>query len=216
MEKDIHSYESEELTIEFDKNRCLHSGECVHNLSAVFDPQKKPWIQPGEASAKEIKETIHHCPTGALQYSGTDAEKPSRENTITIVPDGPLYLRGDIEIQNAEGETLLEDTRVALCRCGASENKPLCDDSHEQIDFNAAAGFDEAKLNPTDDGDPSPKKLIVKLMDNGPMLLEGTYRVHSIANQSVNSTKNAALCRCGQSSGKPFCDGTHKDVGFEG
>lgn len=216
MEKDIHTYESEELTIEFDKNRCIHSAECVNNLNEVFDPQKKPWIQPEEASAQEIKETVHHCPTGALHYSGTEEEKPSRENTITIVPDGPLYLRGNIEIQNAEGETLLEDTRVALCRCGASENKPLCDDSHEQIDFNAAAGFDEAKLNPTDDGDTSPKKLIVKLMDNGPMLLEGTYRVHSIANQAVNSSKNAALCRCGQSSGKPFCDGTHKDVGFEG
>lgn len=34
--------------------------------------------------------------------------------------------------------TLLEDTRVALCRCGASENKPLCDNSHVDVDFEAA------------------------------------------------------------------------------
>jgi CDGSH-type Zn-finger protein/uncharacterized Fe-S cluster protein YjdI len=217
MEKKIHNYESEEITIEFDSKRCLHSAECVKNLPSVFNPDNKPWVTPEEASAEKIKEAVHHCPTGALKYKDTDTnEQPSRENTITIVPDGPLYLRGDIEIQNAEGETLLEDTRVAVCRCGESSNKPLCDNSHKEIDFEAPASFNEAKLRPTKSGNPSEKKLILKLMDNGPILLEGTYRVHSIANEAVNSSKGVAMCRCGQSSTKPFCDGTHKEVGFEG
>lgn len=217
MEENIHTYESEDITIEFDSKRCLHSAECVRGLNSAFDLQKKPWIQPEEASAEQLKETVHKCPTGALQYSDTDIqERPARENTITIVPDGPLYLRGDIEIQNAEGETLLKDTRVALCRCGESDNKPLCDNSHDEIEFKAPAAFNEAKLQPTNDGDPSTKKLIIKLMENGPILLEGTYSVHSIASQPVNSSKNAAMCRCGHSGTKPFCDGTHKEVGFEG
>lgn len=216
MEKKIHSYESEEITIEFDSKRCLHSAECVKNMPSVFNPDNKPWITPEEASAEQIKEVVHHCPTGALHYKADEEELPARENTITIIPDGPLYLRGDIEIQNAEGEILLEDTRVAVCRCGASENKPLCDNSHKQVDFQAPASFNKAKLQPTDGGDSSQSKLILKLMENGPILLEGSYRVHSIANEAVNSSKNAALCRCGQSSGKPFCDGTHKEVGFEG
>ncbi|NIT56272.1 MAG: hypothetical protein GWN00_08570 [Aliifodinibius sp.] len=216
MEKKIHSYESDEITVEFDSKRCIHSAECVKNLPSVFNPNSKPWITPEEASAEKVKEVVHHCPTGALQYKAEENELPARENTITVVPDGPLYLRGNIEIQNAEGETLLEDTRVAICRCGESENKPLCDDTHKDIDFEAPASFDKAKLHPTKDGDPSENKLILKLMDNGPILLEGTYRVHSIANEAVNSSKNVALCRCGQSSGKPFCDGTHKEVGFEG
>lgn len=216
MEKKIHSYESEEITIEFDSKRCLHSAECVKNMPSVFNPDNKPWITPEEASAEQIKEVVHHCPTGALHYKADEEELPARENTITIIPDGPLYLRGDIEIQNAEGETLLEDTRLAVCRCGASENKPLCDNSHKQVDFQAPASFNKAKLQPTDGGDSSQSKLILKLMENGPILLEGSYRVHSIANEAVNSSKNAALCRCGQSSGKPFCDGTHKEVGFEG
>lgn len=217
MDQDIHTYEAEDITIEFDSKRCLHSAECVKNMGSVFDPEKKPWIQPEDASAEVLKETVHHCPTGALHYSDTDSEEqPARENTITIVPDGPLYLRGDIEIQNAEGETLLEDTRVAVCRCGESENKPLCDNTHEDIDFEAPAAFNKAKLQPTNDGDPSMKKLILKLMDDGPILLEGTYSIHSIANQSVSSSKNAAMCRCGHSGTKPFCDGTHKEVGFEG
>jgi len=217
MDQKIHTYESDEITVEFDNKRCLHSAECVKGLRSVFNPDEKPWVQPENASADEIKEAVHHCPTGALKYKNADTEeKPSRKNTITIVPDGPLYLRGDIEIQNAEGETLLEDTCVAVCRCGESGNKPLCDNTHKEIDFEAPASFQEAKLHPTDSGDPSSKKLILKLMDNGPILLEGTYEVHSIANPSAASSKGVAMCRCGQSSSKPFCDGTHKEVGFEG
>lgn len=216
MEKKTTTYEAGDIAIEFDENRCLHSGECVKDLESVFNPTKQPWIQPEEVSADRIKETVHRCPTGALQYNGSNSEKPARENTITIAPDGPLYLRGDIEIQNAEGETLLEDTRVAICRCGKSENKPLCDNTHQQIDFEAPAGFDKTKLQSADEKNSSTKKLILKLMENGPILLEGAYRINSIAGQSVNSSKNTAFCRCGKSISKPFCDGTHKDVGFEG
>lgn len=216
MEKKIHEYESDEITVEFDSRRCLHSAECVRNLPEVFNFDNKPWITLEEASATNIKEIVHHCPTGAIHYKGEKDEKPSRENTITIVPDGPLYLRGNIEIQIAEGETLFEDTRIAICRCGKSKNKPLCDNSHQEIDFNAPAGFEKAKLRPTNNGDASQSKLILKLMDNGPILVEGTYRVHSIANEAVNSSKNVAFCRCGESSSKPFCDGTHKEIEFEG
>lgn len=217
MDQEIYEYEGDEITVTFDNKRCIHSAECVKHLSSVFDPEEEPWIQPENASAEKIKNVVHHCPTGALKYSGTDEEeKPSRKNSITIGPDGPLYFRGNIEIQNAEGETLLKDTRVALCRCGESENKPLCDNSHKDIDFQAPAGFDESKFRPTDDENTDHDKLIIKLMDNGPMLLEGEYEVYSIGNQRLNSTKNAALCRCGQSGTKPFCDGTHAEVGFEG
>lgn len=217
MDQDIIEYDSEDITISYDQKRCIHSAECINNLRSVFDPDKKPWIQPENAAAKEIKETVHHCPTGALQYSDTNSgEKPSRTNTITIGPDGPLYLRGNIEIQSSEGETLLEDTRVALCRCGASEKKPFCDNSHEDINFQASASFDESKLRPTTGGDADHDKLILRLMDNGPILVEGEYEVYSIANQRVNSKKNVAFCRCGQSGTKPFCDGAHKEVGFEG
>ena len=217
MDQKIHEYEGEEITLTYDSNRCIHAAECVNSLPSVFDPDKKPWIQVDNDSAEKVKEAVHHCPTGALQYHEADEdEKPSRKNTITIGPDGPLYLRGNIEIQNAEGETILEDTRVAMCRCGESENKPFCDNSHKDIDFKAPAGFDESKLRPTDDGDADHDKLVLRLMDNGPILLEGDYEVYSIANQRVNSQKNVAMCRCGQSDSKPFCDGTHKEVGFEG
>lgn len=216
MDQNIHEYENDDIKVNYDSKRCIHSAECVKNLPSVFDPNNKPWIVLDKASADEVKKTVHHCPTGALQYSDADTEKPSRTNTITIGPDGPLYVRGNIEIQNADGETLLEDTRVALCRCGESENKPLCDDTHKDVDFKAPAGFDESKLRPTTNDDADHDKLVLRLMENGPILVEGEYEVLSLANQRVNSQKNVAMCRCGQSGHKPFCDGTHKDVGFEG
>ena len=216
MDQEIYEYESDEITVSFDKKRCIHSAECVKNLPSVFDPGEKPWIQPENSSTDHIKDVVHHCPTGALKYSKADTEeKPARTNSITVAPDGPLYLRGAIEIQDAEGETLLEDTRVALCRCGESKNKPLCDNSHKDIDFKAPAGFDESKLRPSDGNNLDHDKLIIKLMDNGPMLLDGEYEVYSLGNAPMNSKKNVAMCRCGKSSSKPFCDGTHKDVGFE-
>lgn len=215
MKTNIHHYKAEGLTVEYDQERCIHAAECVKSLPSVFDPNKRPWIQPEHAETAQIKEVIHHCPTGALKYTETDAEeKPEPHNAIIISPDGPVYLRGDIEVRNAEGQTLLKDTRLALCRCGKSQNKPLCDNSHKDTAFEAPAAFDVEKLQPTDDTSLD-GPLIIKLMKNGPALVEGSYKVYSISGQPAESSKNIALCRCGSSVSKPFCDGTHKDVGFK-
>lgn len=218
MKLDIYSYQTDDITVEYDQERCIHAAECVKNLPSVFDPDKRPWIQPEHAAPDQIKKVVHNCPTGALKYRDTDPlEEPEPRNAIIISPDGPLFLRGEVEVRNAEGETVLKDTRLALCRCGESQNKPLCDNSHREIAFEAPASFDKNKLKPSDaeqEGDN--KKLVVKLMKNGPALIEGAYQVYSIAGQPVSGTRNIALCRCGGSSEKPFCDGTHKEAGFEG
>ena len=49
--------------------------------------------------------------------------------------DNPLFVRGRLRVVNADGEVVREDTRAALCRCGASANKPFCDGSHRRIGF---------------------------------------------------------------------------------
>lgn len=56
---------------------------------------------------------------------------------ITVCPDGPLLVRGDIAIAPAPGmEPIRPDRRVvALCRCGASGIKPLCDGTHKLTKF---------------------------------------------------------------------------------
>lgn len=57
----------------------------------------------------------------------------------------------------------------------------------------------------------------VKIIENGPIMVDTPEPV-SIAtgDGSESHTGPLYLCRCGQSSRKPFCDGTHNKVGFEG
>jgi len=58
----------------------------------------------------------------------------------------------------------------------------------------------------------------IKVLPNGPFLVEGTVTVADAAGKSfpVNPDKPAiALCRCGHSENRPFCDGAHKQCGFK-
>jgi CDGSH-type Zn-finger protein len=56
---------------------------------------------------------------------------------VRPVPDGPLYVRGELEILDAEGGVVASGTRFALCRCGQSANKPFCDNAHRAAGFRA-------------------------------------------------------------------------------
>lgn len=56
--------------------------------------------------------------------------------SITPYPDGPLLLRGDFELQTADGEPIERKRKtVALCRCGLSNIKPFCDGTHKPAGF---------------------------------------------------------------------------------
>ncbi len=55
----------------------------------------------------------------------------------------------------------------------------------------------------------------IKIRDNGPYLVEGEFTLTDAQGNPVAVTK-AALCRCGGSTTKPFCDGTHSKIGFKG
>lgn len=216
MEQKIHSYENEDIKVSYDVKRCIHAKECVKGLESVFDPNKRPWIQPDEASAEQIMDVVERCPTGALHYQLKNGEKKEEvppRNTISISPDGPVYFRGNIEVQNEDGEAILNDSRWALCRCGQSGNKPACDNTHTEIEFEASACFKKSNLEEEEisaDG----SKLILKALKDGPVLVQGSYQMYSETSQPVSSAKNIALCRCGASTNKPFCDGTHKEIGF--
>jgi uncharacterized Fe-S cluster protein YjdI len=60
------------LTISFDNDVCQHSGNCVQGLAAVFDPSRKPWIDPNGASDEEVIAQVARCPSGALRIESTD------------------------------------------------------------------------------------------------------------------------------------------------
>ena len=59
---------------------------------------------------------------------------------ITIRPNGPYLVEGDVEIVDVNGDKVDTggQTRLALCRCGASVKKPFCDGTHSRIGFQAA------------------------------------------------------------------------------
>jgi len=56
--------------------------------------------------------------------------------------------------------------------------------------------------------------ITIKIRDNGPYIVEGEFRLTDMNGNEV-AVKKAALCRCGGSTTKPFCDGTHSKIGFQ-
>jgi uncharacterized Fe-S cluster protein YjdI len=57
---------------------------------------------------------------------------------------------------------------------------------------------------------------IVETMPNGPLLVYGNVTVKDTNGNLTKKNNVTAFCRCGGSSNKPFCDGSHKKIGFEG
>jgi CDGSH-type Zn-finger protein/uncharacterized Fe-S cluster protein YjdI len=215
MKSKIKTYTSDDIDVTYDIPRCIHFAACTRGLPAVFDTDKRPWIQPDQADADAIASVVEACPTGALQYTRKDggtAETPDRVTQIRIAPDGPLFVRGDASIVNAAGEVLLNDARMALCRCGASQNKPLCDNSHLDAGFKAAGTFDGQ--DDVDATQPSDSALSLTPAQNGPLLLAGDFVLLSADKTPLFRGRKAALCRCGSSANKPFCDGTHSEIDF--
>jgi uncharacterized Fe-S cluster protein YjdI len=60
-------YEGKEVRVTFDPAICIHSRVCLRTLPAVFDVSKKRWVQPANATGKEVMDAVAKCPSGALQ-----------------------------------------------------------------------------------------------------------------------------------------------------
>jgi len=217
MSDKVQTYEGEHVTVTYDVKRCIHAAECVHRAPEVFDPDAKPWVSPDRAAATRLVDAIEHCPTGALKYTrkeGGAAEEPALKTTVGVTLDGPLYLRGRIEILDAAGNVTHREMRAALCRCGASQNKPFCDGAHEKAGFEDTAGIGSATLK-SDKLDTGDGVLRVTVLQAGPLQIKGPFELHG-AQETVADCNESWLCRCGASKNKPFCDGTHKKTGFSG
>ena len=70
------SYQGEHVTVSFDSEVCQHSGNCARGLSAVFDNDRRPWIQPDGATAEEVIAQVGRCPSGALRIEPQEAVDP--------------------------------------------------------------------------------------------------------------------------------------------
>ena len=132
------TYESARIRVLWDATRCIHVANCLRALPSVFDVGARPWVNLEGAPAEEVAAAVRTCPTGALRYEGLGGlpdEVPEEPVSVEIRPNGPLYVRGRVRITRAGAELVTEEARVALCRCGASQNKPFCDNSHRLISF---------------------------------------------------------------------------------
>jgi hypothetical protein len=109
----------------------------VRGSKLVF-PEGPRKTQPDAAPPDEIATIIRRCPSGALKYErldGVENELPDDALTIAVQKGGPYHVRGDVTITDHRGNVLRRDTRLALCRCGKSENKPFCDGTHNTFWF---------------------------------------------------------------------------------
>ena len=146
------------------------------------------------------------------EKDGVTAEVTPAKNEITLTENGPLYFSGDLQIDGAAAGMEGVGLRAALCRCGKSKNKPFCDNSHKAVEFS-----DEGALGQSGEAalESSGGPLTVKRIENGPLIVSGNFSIREASGHEGWRGTRAALCRCGESKNKPFCDGAHKVAGFE-
>ncbi|MCA9858351.1 MAG: CDGSH iron-sulfur domain-containing protein [Thermomicrobiales bacterium] len=222
-----------------------------------------------------------------------------REFSITVTEGGPYIVRGGVPlitrhpVESAAGEPLAWDPvggktettdplpRYALCRCGNSHNKPLCDGSHATESFadavltadrspraERARSFEADTIVMTDDeslcehagfcgnrvtnvwkmirksNDPEVRGRLITMVSNcpsgrlavaepdgtpiepgyepsiatvpnGPLWVRGGIPITTQDGYTYEPQNRVTLCRCGHSKNKPFCDGTHAEIGFK-
>ena len=133
-------YPTQQIVVTWEPKYCIHTANCLNAEPDVFDAMRRPWIVPDAATAERVAEAVMHCPTGALQFQRLDGGAAEPVPTSTVIqprPNGPLFLRGDLNFVDVNGEVTRETVRAALCRCGQSRNKPFCDATHRAIGFQA-------------------------------------------------------------------------------
>ena len=211
--KQVFEFPGNKIDVQWDAKLCIHIAECGNAKSALFETGRDPWCIPDESSVSEVRDIVARCPSGALSYrakSGLE-ESPPAENTVMVAYNGPLFANGDLEIVDGPQDRPGVRFRAALCRCGKSENKPFCDNSHIKAGFQDYGSVGEKDPGQNATGG----KLTIKSLTDGPLLVKGNLTIHAGSGRTAWRGTDAALCRCGASKNKPFCDGSHKEIGFK-
>ena len=120
---------------------------------------------------------------------------------VEVIANGPLHCAAAVLGEGEAGE-------VWLCRCGRSANKPHCDGSHRGH-FEDPGVVEVGSIGEADEG---PTRF--RTVADGPLMASGGLELHDAEGTTVFRGKKAALCRCGASENKPFCDGAHRACGF--
>ena len=126
----------------------LDDAEHLCAFARFCDPHGQVWNLVGKSdhprAAKLVEQEAGDCPGGRLvarRRATGEALEPHFEFSIGLVQDtakgisGPIWVRGGVPVVGADGRAYEVRNRVALCRCGASSNKPFCDGTHASIGF---------------------------------------------------------------------------------
>lgn len=209
----IYNFAGKEIEVTWDSRLCIHIAECSQAKGELFLTGRQPWCAPDLVSKEDVRDVVERCPSGALTYKDKAGplEQAGEENTVTVAYNGPLFVAGDLEIENAPTDMPGIRFRAALCRCGQSKNKPFCDNSHETANFKDYGAVGERSTKAPAKGG----KLLIKPIKDGPFVLTGNVTIRAGSGQVAWQGDDSALCRCGESKNKPFCDGSHKSTGFK-
>jgi uncharacterized Fe-S cluster protein YjdI len=144
--KETFKYSNNDITVVWKPNMCMHSTLCWTGLQEVFNPKERPWIKIEGSTTEKIIEQVKKCPSGALSYFMNDlspnepaVDKLVSETTpvtrVQVTPNGPYILNTECLIVHSDGREETRAGKLALCRCGASANKPFCDGTHKKVGF---------------------------------------------------------------------------------
>ena len=139
--------------------------------------------------------------------------KTGNKTVFTVEADGPIHVKGDFTLVSQGGDEESK-SELFLCRCGTSKTMPLCDNSHIKSGFRAGGGLGDNSARPINED--TPKSVRLRCRSDGPLVVEGPCLIKSDDGGSIHESGQVALCRCGASQNKPYCDGSHKRVGFRG
>jgi CDGSH-type Zn-finger protein/uncharacterized Fe-S cluster protein YjdI len=211
MSDAVEEYRGTRVVIRFDGSKCIHSRHCVLDGPEVFVANTVgPWIRPDSASVAKVEALARNCPSGAITFERLDGgpdESAPAVNVARIRENGPLALHADLRVAD-DAPTF----RATLCRCGASQRKPYCDGSHVTAGFRATGEPASQESQPLAARD-GPLHVTPTL--DGPLKLAGALEICAGTGRTITRVTETWLCRCGGSANKPFCDGTHRKIGFK-
>lgn len=207
----IETAESDDIRIQFNAKKCIHSRHCVTECPEVFKANTPgKWLFPEQSPAEVLAAVIKECPSGALTYESKTSncanEVAPSVNIMRLYENGPYAFLADLEIDGKN-----EGLRATLCRCGQSKRKPFCDHTHADVGFIATGEPDSIN---TEALEVRGGNLKIDRTPDGPYSVKGNVEICAGTGRIVLRTSSATLCRCGHSKSKPLCDGTHAVIGF--
>ena len=197
----------EDLPESSSQTKIPRSAEVSSTFVAFMDDTAKPAAPRVDNLSTSAKALDRWFRERQKQHAAPRLLEIPNEGLITSA--GPLRITGNLTVVDEDGRVSYAN-HVNLCRCGKSKNKPTCDDQHFDAEFLHSGRLQEVSEVQASD---RPTKITLSCIKDGPVTFRGRLRLHNSIGQECTKLRGA-LCRCGQSTNKPFCDGSHEKVGF--